>query len=113
MLSDNNNIHVFSIFQKVSTEHFYALKGGNIVVVTTICPFFCVSIYCQRRVILSVNSCFTGVYIYVYISEAPHISLYESRVLVASGDTAILFCGADGIPPPEIHWYKGEIEVKF
>ena len=43
--------------------------------------------------------------------EPPHISLYESRVLVASGEAATLFCGADGIPRPAIHWYKGDVEV--
>ncbi|XP_052788091.1 hemicentin-1-like [Mya arenaria] len=46
-----------------------------------------------------------------YIEE-PHISVYESKVLVAAGNEAILFCGADGIPKPEIHWYKGEVELK-
>ena len=45
------------------------------------------------------------------LSEPPHISLYESRVLVASGDEATLFCAADGIPKPKIRWYRGEVEV--
>ena len=45
--------------------------------------------------------------------EPPHISLYESRVLVASGDEATLFCAADGIPKPIIKWYRGEVEVSF
>ena len=44
--------------------------------------------------------------------EPPHISLYESRVLVASGDEATLFCAADGIPKPIIKWYRGEVEVR-
>ena len=47
-----------------------------------------------------------------FISEPPHISLYDSRVLVASGDEATLFCAADGIPKPIIKWYRGDVEVR-
>lgn len=45
------------------------------------------------------------------ISERPYITSSDSVVLVASGDEAILTCVAEGIPPPEIHWYKGDVEV--
>lgn len=37
--------------------------------------------------------------------------LYEKRILVANGDTATLYCVAEGIPKPKIKWYKGETEV--
>ena len=30
----------------------------------------------------------------------------------ASGDEAMLFCAADGIPKPIIKWYRGEMEVR-
>ncbi|WAR30599.1 HMCN1-like protein [Mya arenaria] len=45
-----------------------------------------------------------------YIEE-PHISVYESKVLVAAGNEAILFCGADGIPKPEIHCDEGQLRI--
>lgn len=47
----------------------------------------------------------------VLIPERPQIDMYEKKVVVGSGDTANLHCSAKGIPPPEIHWFKGELEV--
>ncbi|XP_062570988.1 hemicentin-1-like isoform X1 [Saccostrea cucullata] len=43
--------------------------------------------------------------------ERPQIDMYEKKVLVGSGDTATLQCSAKGIPPPDIHWFKGELEL--
>ena len=37
---------------------------------------------------------------------------HDGRVLVASGDEAVLSCVADGIPTPEMRWYKGDVEVR-
>lgn len=45
------------------------------------------------------------------ITERPQIDMYEKKVVVGSGDTANLHCSAKGIPRPEIHWFKGELEV--
>ena len=49
---------------------------------------------------------------FIYSLESPVITLYDSRVLVASGDEAILVCAADGLPKPQIKWYKGDVEVR-
>ncbi|KAL4218919.1 Hemicentin-1 [Mactra antiquata] len=44
--------------------------------------------------------------------EKPYITSSDGEVLVASGDEALLTCVAEGIPPPKIHWYKGDVELK-
>ncbi|KAK6167247.1 hypothetical protein SNE40_021325 [Patella caerulea] len=44
--------------------------------------------------------------------EAPRIQQYKKRLLVAKGDKATLFCDADGIPPPNVTWYRGDRMVQ-
>nr|XP_022322237.1 hemicentin-1-like isoform X1 [Crassostrea virginica] len=44
--------------------------------------------------------------------ERPQITVFEKKVIVGSGDMATLHCSAKGIPVPEIHWFKGELELK-
>ena len=45
-------------------------------------------------------------------TELPEISVPQDEILVNNGETAVLRCNADGIPPPVISWYKGEEEVR-
>ncbi|XP_067662288.1 hemicentin-1-like isoform X1 [Haliotis asinina] len=44
--------------------------------------------------------------------EAPRIRQYERRMLVATGDRARLTCEAEGIPRPEITWYRGDRKLQ-
>ena len=46
------------------------------------------------------------------LPEAPEIHVEEKTILVNNGDTATLRCETEGIPPPDITWYKGEYEVR-
>ena len=41
------------------------------------------------------------------------MSVPQDEILVNNGETAVLRCNADGIPPPVISWYKGEEEVRI
>jgi hypothetical protein len=47
----------------------------------------------------------------LYFVESPVITQYDSKVLVADGDEAVLSCKAVGIPAPQINWYKGDRQV--
>ncbi|KAK3087485.1 hypothetical protein FSP39_006555 [Pinctada imbricata] len=53
----------------------------------------------------------TAVAVMQYI-ERPEIVLYKRQVLVASGDSATLTCVAEGIPKPQIRWFKGSLELR-
>ncbi|XP_029960009.1 hemicentin-1 [Salarias fasciatus] len=44
-------------------------------------------------------------------SEVPRITVVQQVVLVSVGGDATLECQATGIPPPLVHWFKGELEV--
>ncbi|KAM3610982.1 uncharacterized protein V6R79_011806 [Siganus canaliculatus] len=44
-------------------------------------------------------------------AEAPRITVTQQVVLVSVGGDATLECLASGVPPPLVHWFKGELEV--
>nr|XP_015827628.2 hemicentin-1 [Nothobranchius furzeri] len=44
-------------------------------------------------------------------SEVPRITVTQQVVLVSVGGDATLECQAAGVPPPLVHWLKGELEV--
>ena len=46
-------------------------------------------------------------------SEGPKIREYERKVLVAVGDQARLRCKAEGIPMPNITWYRADRQVNL
>ncbi|TNN86545.1 Hemicentin-1 [Liparis tanakae] len=41
----------------------------------------------------------------------PRITVAQQVVLVSVGGDVTLECQATGIPPPLVHWFKGELEV--
>ncbi|XP_041856289.1 hemicentin-1 [Melanotaenia boesemani] len=44
-------------------------------------------------------------------AEVPKITVAQQVVLVSVGGDATLECRATGVPPPLVHWFKGELEV--
>ncbi|XP_072244443.1 hemicentin-1 [Leuresthes tenuis] len=44
-------------------------------------------------------------------AEVPRIEVAQQAVLVSVGGDATLECKATGVPPPHVHWFKGELEV--
>ncbi|XP_060069782.1 hemicentin-1-like [Ylistrum balloti] len=44
--------------------------------------------------------------------ETPQIYRSDERVLVASGDMAVLVCAANGIPNPKITWFRGDVQLR-
>uniref|UniRef100_A0A8C4IV11 Hemicentin-2 n=1 Tax=Dicentrarchus labrax TaxID=13489 RepID=A0A8C4IV11_DICLA len=44
-------------------------------------------------------------------AEMPRITVAQQAVVVSVGGDATLECQATGIPPPLVHWFKGELEV--
>ncbi|XP_054466068.1 hemicentin-1 [Anoplopoma fimbria] len=44
-------------------------------------------------------------------AEMPRITVAQQVVLVSVGGDVTLECQATGIPPPLVHWFKGELEV--
>nr|XP_057926871.1 hemicentin-1 [Doryrhamphus excisus] len=49
--------------------------------------------------------------VHLSYAEVPVITVVQERLLVSVGDDATLECQASGIPPPLVHWFKGELEV--
>ncbi|KAF3851040.1 hypothetical protein F7725_012812 [Dissostichus mawsoni] len=43
--------------------------------------------------------------------EVPRITVAQQVVIVSVGGDATLECQATGVPPPLVHWFKGELEV--
>ena len=50
---------------------------------------------------------------YPCVSEGPRIREYERKVLVAVGDQARLRCKAEGIPMPNITWYRADRQASL
>ncbi|XP_014802303.1 PREDICTED: hemicentin-1 [Calidris pugnax] len=47
----------------------------------------------------------------IYI-EAPTLTIVQSEMLVALGDTTIMECKTTGIPHPQVKWFKGDLELR-
>ncbi|XP_047561044.1 hemicentin-1 isoform X2 [Lutra lutra] len=44
--------------------------------------------------------------------EAPKLNVVQSELLVALGDTTVMECKTSGIPPPQVKWFKGDLELR-
>ncbi|XP_011246353.1 hemicentin-1 isoform X3 [Mus musculus] len=44
--------------------------------------------------------------------EAPKLVVEQSELLVALGDTTVMECKTSGIPPPQVKWFKGDLELR-
>uniref|UniRef100_A0A674IMN9 Hemicentin-1 n=1 Tax=Terrapene triunguis TaxID=2587831 RepID=A0A674IMN9_9SAUR len=44
--------------------------------------------------------------------EGPKLTVVHSEILVALGDTTVMECKTTGIPPPQIKWFKGDLELR-
>lgn len=44
--------------------------------------------------------------------EAPKLIVVQSELLVALGDTTVMGCKTSGVPPPQVKWFKGDLELR-
>ncbi|XP_042661906.1 hemicentin-1 isoform X1 [Tyto alba] len=44
--------------------------------------------------------------------EGPTLTVVQSEILVALGDTTIMECETTGIPHPQVKWFKGDLELR-
>ncbi|NWI93347.1 HMCN1 protein, partial [Pitta sordida] len=44
--------------------------------------------------------------------ESPTLAVVEGEILVGLGDTTIMECRTTGIPPPQVKWFKGDLELR-
>ncbi|XP_019490993.1 PREDICTED: hemicentin-1 [Hipposideros armiger] len=44
--------------------------------------------------------------------EAPKLIVVQSELLVSVGDTTALECRTSGVPPPQVKWFKGDLELR-
>ncbi|XP_019355735.1 hemicentin-1 isoform X2 [Alligator mississippiensis] len=44
--------------------------------------------------------------------EGPKLTVIQSEILVALGDTTVMECKATGVPPPQVRWFKGDLELR-
>ncbi|XP_009996158.1 PREDICTED: hemicentin-1 [Chaetura pelagica] len=49
--------------------------------------------------------------ILIYI-EGPTLTVVQSEILVALGDTTTMECKTTGIPHPRVKWFKGDLELR-
>ena len=48
-----------------------------------------------------------------FISAVPSITISERRWLIGLGETAVIPCPAQGIPPPTIRWFKNAVDLSI
>ncbi|KAM8931068.1 hemicentin-1 [Pelodytes ibericus] len=46
----------------------------------------------------------------VYI-EAPHVTVVKKDMMVPVGSETTMECQATGVPKPNVHWFKGDVEI--
>ncbi|NWU93884.1 HMCN1 protein, partial [Upupa epops] len=44
--------------------------------------------------------------------ESPTLTIVQSEILVALGDTTVMECKTTGIPQPHVTWFKGDLELR-
>uniref|UniRef100_A0A8C0VE26 Ig-like domain-containing protein n=1 Tax=Cyanistes caeruleus TaxID=156563 RepID=A0A8C0VE26_CYACU len=44
--------------------------------------------------------------------EGPTLTVVQSEILVGLGDTTVMECKTTGIPPPQVKWFKGDLELR-
>uniref|UniRef100_A0A8C3TT96 Hemicentin-1 n=1 Tax=Catharus ustulatus TaxID=91951 RepID=A0A8C3TT96_CATUS len=44
--------------------------------------------------------------------EDPTLTVVQSEILVGLGDTTVMECKTTGIPPPQVKWFKGDLELR-
>ncbi|NXY61032.1 HMCN1 protein, partial [Callaeas wilsoni] len=44
--------------------------------------------------------------------EGPILTVVQSEILVGLGDTTVMECKTTGIPPPQVKWFKGDLELR-
>uniref|UniRef100_A0A8C3SN85 Ig-like domain-containing protein n=1 Tax=Chelydra serpentina TaxID=8475 RepID=A0A8C3SN85_CHESE len=44
--------------------------------------------------------------------EGPKLTVVHSEILVALGDTTVMECKTTGVPPPQVKWFKGDLELR-
>ncbi|XP_009575209.1 PREDICTED: hemicentin-1-like, partial [Fulmarus glacialis] len=44
--------------------------------------------------------------------EGPTLTIVQSEILVALGDTTVMECKTTGIPHPQVKWFKGDLELR-
>ncbi|XP_074858282.1 hemicentin-1 isoform X3 [Carettochelys insculpta] len=44
--------------------------------------------------------------------ESPKLTVVHSEILVALGDTTVMECKTTGVPPPQVKWFKGDLELR-
>uniref|UniRef100_A0A8C4U7D5 Hemicentin-1 n=1 Tax=Falco tinnunculus TaxID=100819 RepID=A0A8C4U7D5_FALTI len=44
--------------------------------------------------------------------EGPTLTIAQSEILVALGDTTVMECKTTGIPHPQVKWFKGDLELR-
>uniref|UniRef100_A0A8C3N479 Hemicentin-1 n=1 Tax=Geospiza parvula TaxID=87175 RepID=A0A8C3N479_GEOPR len=44
--------------------------------------------------------------------EGPTLTVVQSEMLVGLGDTTVMECKTTGIPPPQVKWFKGDLELR-
>ncbi|KAM4861104.1 hemicentin-1 [Thomomys bottae] len=44
--------------------------------------------------------------------EAPKLMVVQTELLVALGDTTVMECKTSGVPPPQVKWFKGDLELR-
>uniref|UniRef100_A0A669QE89 Hemicentin 1 n=1 Tax=Phasianus colchicus TaxID=9054 RepID=A0A669QE89_PHACC len=47
-----------------------------------------------------------------FFLEGPTVTIVQSEILVALGDTTIMECKTTGIPHPQVKWFKGDLELR-
>ncbi|XP_053098888.1 hemicentin-1 isoform X3 [Hemicordylus capensis] len=44
--------------------------------------------------------------------EVPKLTVVQSELLIALGDTTEMECRSTGVPPPMVKWFKGDLELR-
>uniref|UniRef100_H0XAK9 Hemicentin 1 n=1 Tax=Otolemur garnettii TaxID=30611 RepID=H0XAK9_OTOGA len=54
----------------------------------------------------------TSILRYIGKYKAPKLIVVQSELLVALGDTTVMECKTSGVPPPQVKWFKGDLELR-